>query len=182
MKRQIIFGVVGFLTVTSILFCSNYGVYFFTVLARYAGITQMVLNLLLLLVVLWIYGRERFQRDVNFMTSRIYPTWMVNIVRFVAPLFLLFGLLIAVFISMEFNHSPTSLFALGTIIFLFSWFLIPGYCIFKIKQTTGGIGNRLRRCIRPTDWYPADPVYKQRYEENFNSGDISHQLTNATLE
>ncbi|XP_055918672.1 uncharacterized protein LOC129950780 [Eupeodes corollae] len=180
-KQRIIYGTVGVFVVTSILFCSNHGVYSFGVLSKYSILTQMILNLLLILVVLWIYGRERFQRDLNFMTSRTYSTWMVYIVRFVAPIFLLVALLTGLIILMEFDYAPSSngiiVLLFVTLMFLLSWCLIPGYCIYKIKHTTGIIGMRFRRSVRPTDWYPADPVYKQRYEESFNTTDISHQLT-----
>ncbi|XP_055921053.1 sodium-dependent proline transporter-like [Eupeodes corollae] len=185
-KQRIIYGTVGVFVVTSILFCSNHGVYSFGVLSKYSILTQMILNLLLILVVLWIYGRERFQRDLNFMTSRTYSTWMVYIVRFVAPIFLLVALLTGLIILMEFDYAPSSngiiVLLFVTLMFLLSWCLIPGYCIYKIKHTTGIIGMRFRRSVRPTDWYPADPVYKQRYEESFNTTDISHQLTVETME
>lgn len=185
-RNKVIIVAVGFFATTSILFCTNLGFYLFGLLSGYAVATEAILNLLLLLVVLWVYGRERFQRDLKFMTSRTYSTWMVNIVRFVAPLFLLVGLLIALFVSLESDSlaGPSSLvaFAFGTLLFLFSWCLIPGYCIVRIKRTTGIIGIRLRRCVRPADWYPADPVYKQRYEETFSTTDISHNLTTEIVE
>lgn len=43
---------------------------------------------MLLIIVVWVYGRERFQRDVEFMTSQALQTWKINIVRFVTPIFL----------------------------------------------------------------------------------------------
>ena len=58
---------------------------------------------------------------------------------------------------------------------LLTWCLIPSYCIYKTTQTVGSICVRLRRSVRPTDWYPADPIDKQNYEERFSS--TSHPLT-----
>lgn len=60
--------------------------------------TQTSLNLLLLLVVLWVYGRVRFQRDIEFMLSQRFATWKVNMLRFVAPICLCI-LLVSKFIT-----------------------------------------------------------------------------------
>ncbi|XP_055917392.1 sodium-dependent proline transporter-like isoform X2 [Eupeodes corollae] len=183
-KKHALFGTVAILLVTSILFCSNHGIFFFETLSKFSAITQVILNLLLLLVVLWVYGRERFQRDVYFMISQTYSTWMVFVVRFVAPLFLISGVIIGFIlsvVSLLFHNDTLAsgiVFLFITIIFfLLAWCLIPLYCIIKIKATVGKIGIRLKRCVRPTDWYPADPEYKQSYEERFSTTDMSHQLT-----
>jgi len=43
---------------------------------------------MLLFVVLWIYGRKRFQRDIEFMLGKQIPSWNIFILRFVAPIIL----------------------------------------------------------------------------------------------
>lgn len=49
-------------------------------------ITQSLINLVLILMVTWIYGRVRFQRDMLFMTNERFATVDVYILRFFAPL------------------------------------------------------------------------------------------------
>ncbi|XP_055839369.1 uncharacterized protein LOC129907278 [Episyrphus balteatus] len=202
-KRHFVLGTVAVLGLISMLFCSNvsmtfffakydkvtyfssqHGMYLFEVLSKLSILMQVILNLFLLLVVLWVYGRERFQRDLNFMTSQIYSTWMVYVVRFVAPIFLFIGFCIAFFwlvVSLIFHRdTPSSypILLISAILFsLLTWCLIPSYCIYKTTQTLGSICVRLKRSVRPTDWYPADPIDKQNYEERFSSTDTAHPLT-----
>ncbi|XP_055917390.1 sodium-dependent proline transporter-like isoform X2 [Eupeodes corollae] len=176
-KNEVILVMAACFTVVSISFCSNYGITFAELLAKFSAISQMVLNLFLLLVVLWIYGRERFQRDVNFMTGRTYPTWMVNIVRFVAPLFLLLSWAAGLVISLSLGYKTALLVTSICCIVLLPWLFVPGYCIFKLLQTSGMLNVRFKRSIRPTDWYPVDSMYRNQYEETFSRSEISHQLT-----
>lgn len=178
-KREVSLGLVLVLAIFSINFCSMHGATFFEGLMTFSVMTQMALNLLLLIVVLCIYGRERFQRDLHFMTSKTLSTCTVNIVKYIAPLFLLLAWLsgLAMFYFGPVHHSRTWLiFCAVVMLSLIPWFFIPGYCIFKIFQASGMLEIRLRRCLRPTDWYPVDVEHRQKYEETFNQSDTSHQL------
>jgi len=61
--------------------------------------SHSLLHLLLLLVVLWIYGQKRFQRDIEFMLGQPFASWKVFILRYTAPIVFLiclvcYGLLI----------------------------------------------------------------------------------------
>lgn len=183
-KKHVTLGIVGFLMLASMFFCTNHGVFFFEVLAKLSLLTQVIMNFLLLFVVLWIYGRERFQRDLNFMTSQVFSTWMVYVVRFVTPVLLAIGFVIGfmyfVFTLIFHPYSPSiggELIILGLFIYILPWCLIPTFCFIKINQTIGSTWTRFKKLLRPTDWYPADPVYKQSYEERFSCTNISHPLT-----
>ncbi|XP_055853305.1 sodium-dependent proline transporter-like [Episyrphus balteatus] len=184
LKKEITMATVGILALTSILFCTNYGITSFETLSLFSIISQMVLNLLLLIIVVWIYGRERFQRDVSFMTNQTYPTWMINVVRYVAPFFLFLASVIPLgFIDIHFYMLRGMIFVfLILAISLLPFLIIPSYCIFKMIQTTGFLGSRILRSIRPTDWYPEDPDDRRRYEEQFNETEISHNLTTDNVE
>lgn len=81
-----------FFAKVNILFCFQHGVTYFTALSTDTYITQTAINLLLILIVLWIYGRVRFQRDIEFMINERFSTWKINILRFVAPLGMLLAL------------------------------------------------------------------------------------------
>ncbi|XP_055853319.1 sodium-dependent proline transporter-like [Episyrphus balteatus] len=184
LKKEITLSTVGIMSLASIFFCTNYGITSFETLSQISIISQMVLNLFLLIIVVWIYGRERFQRDVCFMTNRTYSTWMVNIMRYVAPFFIFLVWLIAVgFVTLHFSKlNSWAVVLLIIIIGLLPWFIIPSYSIFKIIQTTGAVTSRIRRCVRPTDWYPVDANDRRRYEERFSETEISHNLTTGNVE
>ncbi|XP_055839365.1 sodium-dependent serotonin transporter-like [Episyrphus balteatus] len=181
-KKEVTVVLTAFLCVLSICFCSNYGIIFAELLTKISTVSQMVLNLFLILVVFWIYGKDRFQRDVTFMTDRIYPTWMINIVRLVAPIILFIAWASGAVISLSLGLHSFSIVTSILVIVLLPWLLVPGYCIFKILQTTGMLNVRLRRALRPTDWYPVDSMYRDQYEEAFSQSEISHQLTTTIAE
>lgn len=54
--------------------------------------THSLMHLILLLAILWVYGRQRFQRDIEFMLGEPFASWKIFILRFIAPLFLLYAL------------------------------------------------------------------------------------------
>ncbi|XP_036328162.1 sodium- and chloride-dependent glycine transporter 1-like [Rhagoletis pomonella] len=140
--------------------------------------TQTALNLLLLLVVLWIYGRFRFQRDIEFMLGQRFPTWKVNVLRFVAPICLCLLLLIAV-VAAYYEHRVASIVIhiVAVLLIVLPWLCLPGYMIYVLLQTSGSFMMRFRRCCRPMDWYPVEMEERQRYEEAMGNMDITHQLS-----
>uniref|UniRef100_A0A1B0BJ47 Transporter n=1 Tax=Glossina palpalis gambiensis TaxID=67801 RepID=A0A1B0BJ47_9MUSC len=159
------------------------GVVYFTALTSDASITQTILNLLLILIVCWIYGRERLQRDIEFMVEQKFSTWKVNILRFGAPLAMLLILLIFLMVSFYEHLLSTWVIKLFAVIFIgLPWIFVPGYAVFCVWQTTGSIKTRLKRCCRPTDWYPVVAEDRQRYEEAMGNLDITHQLNEITEE
>lgn len=184
LKKECTLATIGLMALISIGFCSNYGITLFEALTQVSILTQMILNFLLLIVIVWIYGRERFQRDVCFMTDQTYSTWMINVLRFVAPFFVLIIWLSGLGLVLIHTHNVDSSIIIGiiTVVATVPWLLVPGYCLFKILQTTGFIGSRLRRSVRPTDWYPVDPNDRRRYEEKFNDTEITHNLFAETAE
>lgn len=74
-----------------------------------------------------------------------------------------------------------AIFFFLVIIGLVPWLIVPGYCIFKLIQVTGTFQARFSRCVRPTDWYPVDPLDRRRYEERFSDTEMSHNLTTVEL-
>ncbi|XP_067624069.1 sodium- and chloride-dependent neutral and basic amino acid transporter B(0+)-like [Eurosta solidaginis] len=176
-RTEIIFGIIGFLALMSLYTCSNHGVIFFSAMSMDSLFTQTSLNLLLLLVILWIYGRVRFQRDIEFMLGQRFSTWKVNILRFVAPICLCLLLLISV-IAAFFEHSVASIVLHVAAVFLIvlPWIFLPGYMIYIILQTSGSFCIRFKRCCRPLDWYPVELEERQQYEEAMGNMDITHQL------
>ncbi|XP_053960222.1 sodium- and chloride-dependent neutral and basic amino acid transporter B(0+)-like [Anastrepha ludens] len=176
-RTEVTLGLIGVLAFLSLYTCSNHGVLFFSAMSMDSLFTQTALNLLLLLVVLWVYGRVRFQRDIEFMLGQRFATWKVNMLRFVAPICLCLLLLVAI-IGSFFEHSISSIVILIAAVFLIvlPWLYVPGYMIYVLLQTTGSFKMRLQRCSRPMDWYPVEMEERQRYEGAMGNMDITHQL------
>jgi len=63
----------------------QHGITYFCSFYSDAAISNILLHLLLLLVVLWIYGQQRFQRDIEFMLGQPFATWKIYILRYIAP-------------------------------------------------------------------------------------------------
>lgn len=47
--------------------------------------SQALIFMHLLLIVMWIYGRQRFQRDIHFMLDVVFPRTLVVLIRYVTP-------------------------------------------------------------------------------------------------
>ncbi|XP_037812916.1 sodium- and chloride-dependent neutral and basic amino acid transporter B(0+)-like [Lucilia sericata] len=182
-KMEVCMIVTATIAFCSLYFTSNHGVTHFNAISADSNITQNALNLLLILIVLWIYGRIRFQRDIEFMINQGFSTWQINILRFVAPLFMLFSLLTAVLIA-GYEHIiavPGIQIICITFVAL-PWIYIPVYAIRSMYQSIGTIKTRFQHCCRPNDWYPVDAEERQRYEEAMGNLDVTHQLNEVTEE
>ncbi|XP_016928033.3 sodium- and chloride-dependent glycine transporter 1-like isoform X1 [Drosophila suzukii] len=177
-KREVTFGLIGGLAVCSIFVCTNHGIVFFFTFLADSIISNSLLHLLLLLVVLWIYGRERLQRDIEFMLGQPISSWKIFILRFIAQIFFL------IFLPMEINnsllnHSWVTL-EFHVICLILIWLpilAIPGYGIYYLSQSTGTFFNRFRRTCRPTEWYPVKMEYRQKYEEGIETLETTHHLS-----
>ncbi|KAH8249667.1 hypothetical protein KR032_011275 [Drosophila birchii] len=182
-KQEVTFGLIGGLALCSFFFCTNHGIIYFSALSLDGIFSHSVLHLLLLLVVLWIYGRERFQRDIEFMLGQPFASWKVFILRFISPFILIICLLAGLSVGF-YEHSYSSLVVLMMAIFLLGLPLlsIPGYGLYYIYQSTGTFCERFKRTCRPTDWYPVDTEDRQKYEEFVGNTEMTHQLFEVTEE
>ncbi|XP_013104351.2 sodium-dependent proline transporter [Stomoxys calcitrans] len=170
---------VGSMALGSLSF-SSLSVYESTVnLILETTINQSLINLLLIIMVTWVYGRQRFQRDMFFMTNERYATWKIYILRFFAPLCILAVLITAMFIiflNYVFSSSQ-SLTMFDVFIKALPWWSIPAYMFFSLYKSQGSLKERLLKCCRPTDWYPVEAEDKLRYEEIVSSSNMTHPLT-----
>lgn len=58
------------------------------ILPDVAIVTHLTISILLLLVSTWIYGRERFQCDLQFMLGKTISNFKIFLLRFLTPFFL----------------------------------------------------------------------------------------------
>ncbi|KAH8353052.1 hypothetical protein KR084_008627 [Drosophila pseudotakahashii] len=179
-KQKVTFALIGGLAVCSILFYTNHGLGNFVTIIVDAIFTHSVLHLLLLLVVLWIYGRERFQQDIQFMLGQPFGSW--QILRYIAPIILLICLLMGLTWSiLNYDEGKAAYLVMSIIVVWLPLLTIPGYGIYYLSKSTGTVWDRLRRACRPTDWYPVDMEYRQKYEEAVGTTE-THQLFEVTEE
>ncbi|KAH8325888.1 hypothetical protein KR067_009725 [Drosophila pandora] len=182
-KQEVTFGFIGGLAICSFFFCTNHGIVYFSTISMDAIFSHNVLHLLLILVILWIYGRVRFQRDIEFMLGQPFANWKVLILRFISPLILIISLLFGTSMClMEHSYTSSLVLAVTVVIVLVPFLAIPGYGFYYLYQSTGTIGERFKRACRPTDWYPVEMEHRQQYELTVGSTELTHQLFEVTEE
>ncbi|KAL5281094.1 hypothetical protein ACFFRR_004861 [Megaselia abdita] len=162
-KREISIGFVLFFIFTTIFYCSGLNNNFFFAITQFTIPTHVLMFLLFILVVFWIYGRERFQRDVHFMLEIRFHTALVYMVRFLTPIVCLLVLLI--FGTDLIDNIAFTEFIVAFLLRVLPMLVIPGYMIFALTKTKGPLSSRIRKLNRPTDWYPVDREEKRKYEE-----------------
>lgn len=82
-----------------------------------------------------------------------------------------------------YEHSTGSWIVHGISISLLfvPWLFIPGFMGYSMWRVTGeSFKIRLRKCCRPSDWYPVASQHRQAYEESMGNQDITHQLDEVT--
>ncbi|XP_004521783.1 sodium- and chloride-dependent neutral and basic amino acid transporter B(0+) isoform X1 [Ceratitis capitata] len=182
-KTEITFIVIGLLAICSLYTCSNQGVFLHVIFANDTVVTQTALNLLLFLVVLWVYGRVRFQRDLEFMLSERFSNCKIYMLRFVSPLCLIVMLLATFFVAFMYHNVGSWIVQIAALLFIvLPWLYVPGYMIYIMLQTTGTYKTRFKRCCRPMDWYPVELEDRQRYEQAMRNTDMTHQLNSLDEE
>ncbi|XP_055375954.1 sodium- and chloride-dependent glycine transporter 2-like [Condylostylus longicornis] len=187
-KKGITIAISCCLFIFSVCFTTNEGTKIVQNLFNASSITLCVVCFLDIMIVVWFYGREKFQRDVLFlMQGKMYQTWEFMILRFVTPVLILFVTLINIAIYLSELYYVQNKYwdiilitilvkALPTIL-IFSWIL------YKMKISTGNILVRLKRICVPTDWYPIDPGDKRRYDDVIGacSENIRDLVTNIDI-
>nr|XP_036668609.1 sodium-dependent dopamine transporter-like isoform X6 [Drosophila suzukii] len=181
-KNEVTFGLIAGLAFCSIFFCTNHGITYFCSFYSDAAISNILLHLLLLFVVLWIYGQQRFQRDIEFMLGQPFATWKIYILRYIAPCILLICMPIGIGWSIE-DHSYVSMefLVMCIVVVWLPTLAIPGYGFYILSQNTGSFWERLRRTCRPIDWYPVEMEHRQKYEDTVGNTE-AHQLVEVTEE
>ncbi|KAH8240848.1 hypothetical protein KR026_006239 [Drosophila bipectinata] len=176
-RQEVTFGFIGGLAVCSFLFCTNHGIIYFSTITMDTIFSHNVLHLLLLLVILWIYGRVRFQRDIEFMLGQPFANWKVFILRFISPLILIISLLIGIFMSIMEHAFTSALFeAISILLVVIPILAIPGYGFYYLYQSNGTFSERFKRACRPTDWYPVELEHRQQYELAVGNTEMTQQL------
>ncbi|XP_017086431.2 sodium- and chloride-dependent neutral and basic amino acid transporter B(0+)-like [Drosophila eugracilis] len=176
-KMEVTFGLIGGLAVCSCAHTVGHVIMFVMGFAHNIAVTHSVLHFLLILVVFWIYGRERFQRDIEFMLGQPFASWKVFTLRFMAP-FILLGCLVSgiKYLRREHYQEYAVVHSLHYILLVPCALAIPAYGFYYVYQNSGSFCERFRRTCRPTDWYPVEKEHRQRYGEAVGQTEVTDQL------
>ncbi|XP_023296344.2 sodium-dependent proline transporter-like [Lucilia cuprina] len=176
-KNKFTMGFIFAMAIFSLYFATEHGYENFLFLRFDTLVTQSLIDLLVILAVLWVYGRKRFQRDLEFMINERFATWKVFALRFLAPIVLLIALTEGLLVS--FIHSiygRTSITIFNLLLRPLPWLCVPGYVIYCLVKAKGPFTARLLKSARPTDWYPVAVEDRHKYEDIVNNGNMSHPL------
>ncbi|KAH8271079.1 hypothetical protein KR018_007377 [Drosophila ironensis] len=149
------------LTLSSVYFCTQRGFDQLTILPNLAMFTHIVISGVLILMATWVYGRVRFQCDLQFMLGKTISSFKIFFIRFATPIFLALCLIQVSYFFTRFKIDHTLIWLSQGLILL----MAVSYMIFKVCQTNGSWRQRIQQCLAPHDWHPVDADNRRFYEE-----------------
>ncbi|XP_037958607.1 sodium- and chloride-dependent glycine transporter 1 [Teleopsis dalmanni] len=167
-KSTITIGLVLMAMAVSVYFCTKQGFAHLHILPTLALLTHVTISIVLLLMTCWIYGRERFQCDLQFMLGKTISNFKIFLIRFVTPAFLVINIFQILFL-LEQEESASELVIISQVIV---YVTAAMYMIYKLCQTTGSLRNRLKQCFEPHDWHPVDADNRRFYEEVMGTSEM----------
>ncbi|CAG5131871.1 unnamed protein product, partial [Candidula unifasciata] len=145
--------------------------YLIQIIGSYAaGFTLMLLSVMECVVVCWIYGDQRFARDIELMLGETPGYWWMMMWKYFTPL--LVGYTWAFFVGdlKPETHGKDNVFpewakTMGWGFGLVSLVPLPVYAVIAIRrETTGSIWQRIKKLTQPAfNWGPALVENRVRY-------------------
>ncbi|XP_067624086.1 sodium- and chloride-dependent glycine transporter 1 isoform X2 [Eurosta solidaginis] len=86
-KSRITIALVLLMLTVSIYFCTKKGFEHLDLLPNIVVLSHLIISFVLLLMTTWIYGRERFQCDLQFMLGKTISSFKIFLIRFLTPAF-----------------------------------------------------------------------------------------------
>ncbi|XP_069104940.1 sodium- and chloride-dependent betaine transporter-like [Argopecten irradians] len=162
---------------SGLIFASQGGVYVFQMIDWYIAAYCIFVGTLLECVVIgWLYGAERFSRDVELMTGRpvhllVRWSWLL-----VVPLAMCVSLILVITnmtspSSKEYTY-PDYIGIVGNFIGILPVLPIPLFMLTQILTTPGTFIQRIKSLVRPSsDWGPNDTETQRQYKSyEYNGG------------
>ncbi|KAH8377339.1 hypothetical protein KR093_004972 [Drosophila rubida] len=168
LKRRITILLSLCLMASSIYFCTQLGFSQVSALSYMALFTQVVFSALLVLMTTWIYGRVRFQCDLQFMLGKTISSAEIFVIRIVAPCFIALALY-QISYMLYVNGAGDALIWTSQGL---SYLIVVAYMFYKLAQTNGPWRQRLRQCFAPHDWHPVNPDNRVFYEEIMGTSEM----------
>ena len=151
------------------------GIYVLQILDWYCAVfSLMLLSLTECIVIGWIYGADRFLKDIEFMIGYMPSKWWKICWKFVTPFVIMFIWLFSVSqlkpVSYADYHYPEWAIIIGWLVGLASIVPLPLYMIYSIMQTQGNLIHRVKTLLQPDPrWGPAVERYRLKYEASKSS-------------
>ncbi|XP_060073836.1 sodium- and chloride-dependent betaine transporter-like [Ylistrum balloti] len=177
----IVFFYVLFL-LTGIIFATQGGVYLFQFIDWYLSVFCIfILSFLECMIAGWLYGAERFSRDIELMTGKkasvlIRISWCI-----LTPLVMMMAL-VTVVIKFEppiykgYKY-PEYLGIVGIVLALICVIPVPFIACKRLLQTPGTIKERMAILVTPSrEWYPHDKEERLTYQMYKYKGGIRRRI------
>ncbi|EDX04120.1 GD22474 [Drosophila simulans] len=149
------------LTASSVYFCTQLGFSQLTQLPNLAVFTHLLISGILVLMTTWVYGRVRFQCDLQFMLGKTISSFKIFFIRFATPIFLGLCLFQLTYLFTRDRIHDVLIYVSQGLILLTAM----SYMVYKVCRTNGDWRQRLQQCLAPHDWHPVDADNRRFYEE-----------------
>uniref|UniRef100_A0A182WHF4 Transporter n=1 Tax=Anopheles minimus TaxID=112268 RepID=A0A182WHF4_9DIPT len=171
MKLLITAGICFLFFLLSLACVTRGGMYLVQLLDWYsASISVILVCIVEVIAVGWIYGCDKFVRDVEFMIDRKVERFWIISWKFITPIVLSFIFITTIVYNTEVSYNglayPRWAIGLGWASCLVSMLCIPGFAIYKLLSTKGSLMKRLSSQLKPQDWGPADAYQRTMWSEN----------------
>ncbi|XP_033743262.1 sodium- and chloride-dependent GABA transporter 1-like [Pecten maximus] len=147
------------------------GMYVLQIMDWYCStFSLMILSLTECIVIGWIYGADRFYRDIELMIGYQPSAWWKICWCYITPVLILFIWLFSVTqlrpVTYGDYHYPQWAINLGWFLGLISLVPVPICAIIAIYKETGPIVLRVKKLLKPSENFgPAVPKYREEYLE-----------------
>lgn len=160
------------------------GIYVLQIMDWYSSVfSLMILSFLECVVISWVYGVDRFFKDIELMLGRKPFLYYKICWCFITPAVIIF-VLIFTFVT----HTPVTYneyvypdwsISIGWLLALVSLAPLPGVAIYQIYHGQGTILERVRELLKPhPTWGPAVPEFRQLYLASLKPEERSRMMKN----
>ncbi|XP_053661681.1 sodium-dependent proline transporter [Anopheles marshallii] len=171
MKLLITAGTCVLLFLASLACVTRGGMYLVQLLDWYsASISVILVCIVEVIAVAWIYGCDRFVRDVEFMIDRKVERFWIISWKVITPIVLTFIFITTIVYNTEVSYNgvsyPRWAIGIGWASCVVSMLCIPAFAIYKLVCTKGSLMKRLKSQLQPQDWGPADTYQRTMWSDN----------------
>ncbi|XP_052089563.1 sodium- and chloride-dependent glycine transporter 1-like isoform X4 [Mytilus californianus] len=153
--------------VLGLIFCTQGGIYIFQLVDWYVNALSLaIMGFLECIILGWIYGMERFSKDVNQMLGRGVPIFFRVCIMFVTPL-IMFVLIMSTLIGYQpptygSYKYPTAAATIGTMLSILPIVPIFIFALVAIIKAEGdSIYKKIANALKPTSqWKPVGQDYE----------------------
>lgn len=150
------------------------GIYFLQIMDWYSScFSLMILSLIECLVISWVYGVDRFYKDIELMIGYQPGRWWKAAWGVVTPITIVFvlGFSITTLQPVTYGdyHYPEWAIGVGWIFALCSMVPVPVVAIIYIAREKGTLIERIKKLAKPApEWGPALDQYRELYIASLN--------------